>query len=121
LTGNYSENAGKKLVHFGIDHLITTDLGAFAEDSLDRIGLVQVALARLAAHGYDVPADDRVYVVGDTCNDVRCAKANRVKSIAVATGQTSRADLEDEGPTVLLESIADLSSDLLASLAVQEQ
>lgn len=116
LTGNYSENAQKKLVHFGINRFITTECGAFAEDSLDRVGLVQVALDRLAAQGHRIPSRDRIAIVGDTCNDIRCAQANGIKSLAVATGKVSRADLAREGPTLVLESIAEFSMDVLETL-----
>lgn len=116
LTGNYSENAQRKLVHFGIDHLITTEFGAFAEDALDRVGLVQVALDRLAAKGRSIPSLDRVYIIGDTRNDIRCARANGIRSVAVATGKISRAELAREEPTLLLESIADFSTNLLDQL-----
>jgi phosphoglycolate phosphatase-like HAD superfamily hydrolase len=104
LTGNYREAAAIKLSHFEIFDQF--EWGAFSDDSADRNALVPIARDR--AETYDVPqaARDRIIVIGDTPHDVDCARCAGARSIAVATGGYSIAELRSAGAD---EAIADLS------------
>jgi phosphoglycolate phosphatase len=107
LTGNFVRGAEIKLGHFGLWHRFP--FGAFGDDHLDRRALVPVALARAARDGRDAPPRDRVIVIGDTPLDVDCAHAYGAQAIAVATGGFSRADLEQTGANLVVDSLAALS------------
>ena len=104
LTGNQKEGARLKLEHLGIWHYF--EFGAYADDSHIRDELGPFALRRAKEKlGIDFPPE-RVYIIGDTPHDIACGKAIGAKTIAVATGSFSVAQLEAENPT---HTFADLS------------
>jgi phosphoglycolate phosphatase-like HAD superfamily hydrolase len=104
LTGNQKEGARLKLSHLDLWHYF--EFGAYAEDSHIRDELGPFALSRAREKlGIDFPPE-RVFVIGDTPHDVACGKAIGAKTIAVATGSFSVADLEACYPT---HTFADLS------------
>jgi phosphoglycolate phosphatase-like HAD superfamily hydrolase len=104
LTGNLKEGARLKLSYLGLwDYF---EFGAFADDSPVRDELGPFALARAKEKlGIEFPPE-RVYIIGDTPHDIACGKAIGAKTIAVATGSFSVAQLEAEKPT---HTFADLS------------
>jgi phosphoglycolate phosphatase-like HAD superfamily hydrolase len=114
LTGNLREGAKLKLEHLGIWHYF--EFGAFADDSSNRNELGPFALARAKEKlGIDFPPE-RVYIIGDTPHDVACGKAIGAKTIAVATGTFSVAELAAEKPTLTLADLSDTKAFLKAVL-----
>ena len=105
LTGNFERGAAIKLGHFDLWRRF--GFGAFGDDHVDRRDLVPVALARARAAGIDVPAIERVVVIGDTPLDVDCARAHGARAVAVATGPFGRQDLIDAGADVVLDTLED--------------
>jgi phosphoglycolate phosphatase-like HAD superfamily hydrolase len=104
LTGNHEEGARLKLTHVGIWKYF--EFGAYSDDSHIRNELGPFALARAKQKlGIDFPPE-RVYIIGDTPHDIACGKAIGAKTIAVATGSFTFAQLEVEKPT---HTFADLS------------
>jgi len=101
LTGNMTQMARIKLERFGIAERFR--FGAFGEEAPDRNALAVEAVRRVADR-YGVPAE-RCVVVGDTEHDVACARAAGAKVIAVATGGTSRAELETFAPDLVLDDL----------------
>lgn len=93
LTGNTRGGARAKLTHYDLWHYFPD--GAFAEDARDR-STIAVRAMELARRDGPV-AEDRVFVIGDTPHDVDCANAIGVKTIAVATGGYSFAELAAHG------------------------
>jgi phosphoglycolate phosphatase-like HAD superfamily hydrolase len=93
LTGNFLETARLKLDAAGLSRWFAWEYGAFGSDHEHRAELVPIALERVAAVG----AFDRrdVVVIGDTPNDIACARAAGVRVIAVATGSFDQAALAD--------------------------
>ena len=94
LTGNTRGGARAKLTHYDLFKYFPD--GAFAEDTGGRpsIAARAVALARRAG-----PLDEeRLFVIGDTPHDVHAANAIGARTIAVATGGYSIAELEDHRP-----------------------
>jgi phosphoglycolate phosphatase len=89
LTGNTAGGARAKLTHY--DLFTYFEGGAFAEDTGDRASIASRALA-LARRNAPV-GDDRLFVIGDTPHDIDCANAIGARTIAVATGGYSRAEL----------------------------
>jgi phosphoglycolate phosphatase-like HAD superfamily hydrolase len=68
---------------------------------------VPIARERTARLRGDTYADDEVWVVGDTANDLACARAGGARCLLVATGRYLRPDLEVLGADAVL---ADLSA-----------
>jgi len=114
LTGNHEEGARLKLSHLGIWHYF--EFGAYADDSHIRNELGPFALARAKKKlGIEFPPE-RVFIIGDTPHDVACGKAIGAKTIAVATGSFSVAELEAEKPTHTFADLSDTQALLKAVL-----
>jgi len=105
-TGNIQGSARVKLEHFDLWHRFA--VGGYGDDCDDRPGLVERAIERACEHaGEEIPRD-AIVVVGDTPRDVSAARACRVRAIAVATGPSDRAALEQSQPDALFDSLAEL-------------
>lgn len=112
LTGNLRAGARIKLEPFGLNRYFSD--GGFGSDHPDRREVARVARRRLVqATGVEFD-DARVVVVGDTDQDVDCAKANRFRSVAVESGWGSHESLVAARPDALLEDLCDLPRALLA-------
>ena len=92
VTGNYEPIARLKLERAGLGHWFARGQGAFGSDSEDRAALPPIARRRAGADGRPFPRAHTV-VVGDTPRDIACARADRLRSVAVATGPYRREDL----------------------------
>ena len=105
LTGNMQRSAQVKLAYHGLwDHFA---FGAFADDSEHRNELGAHAIRRaLERHGVNFAADD-IWVIGDTPHDIACGKFIGARTLAVATGGSSMAQLLAHQPTAVLETLAD--------------
>jgi phosphoglycolate phosphatase-like HAD superfamily hydrolase len=105
LTGNLRRGAEIKLGHLGL--WTPFPFGAFADDAEQRDELGPHALRRAKSlHGDDF-APERVFVIGDTPNDIACGKVIGAQTIAVATGRYSNERLRSHNPTIVFESLAD--------------
>ena len=105
LTGNMRRGAQVKLSHHGLwEHF---DFGAFGDDSEFRNDLGPHALRRaLERHGVHFPADN-VWIIGDTPHDVACGKIIGARTLAVATGGSTLAELQACGPTAARPDLSD--------------
>lgn len=108
LTGNIAPNARLKLSCFDLAHLVDLEVGAFGSDHADRNRLVPIARSRVSEMRGLSFASDRVWVVGDSANDLACARAGGVRCMLVATGRSSRDDLASLGADVVLPDLTDL-------------
>lgn len=105
LTGNLVRGAELKLSHYGVWQFF--EFGAFADDHHDRNELGHFAKARaLEFHGEDFPPE-RIYVIGDTPKDIACGKAIGAKTVAIATGNYSLAELASHNPDILFADFSD--------------
>ena len=110
LTGNTMANALVKVSAFGLQDWVDVEIGAYGSDDADRTMLVPIAWER-ARRLRDVlagPAD--TWVVGDTANDLACARAAGARCLLVATGRTSFAGLEALEPDAVLDDLSDTDS-----------
>ena len=105
LTGNMREGARIKLTH--LDLWKYFEFGAFADDSGTRNELGPFALARAKECLGIEFSPERVYVIGDTPHDIACGKAIAAKTIAVATGSFSVAELKSHQPTHVFADFSD--------------
>jgi phosphoglycolate phosphatase-like HAD superfamily hydrolase len=86
LTGNLVANAALKVAAFDLLDYFDVEVGAYGTDHEDRRELVPIVLERverLRGEHYD-PSE--VWVVGDTSNDLACARAAGVRCLLVGTG-----------------------------------
>jgi len=104
LTGNLERGAQLKLEHYEVWHYF--EFGAFADDSHLRNELGPVALRRAFEKTSFAFEPENVYVIGDTPHDIECGKVIGAKTIAVATGGYSRAELEAHQPTALFDDLS---------------
>ncbi len=107
LTGNLAANAMVKLAAFGLERWLDVEAGAFGSDHADRRELVDVALARQASLRGLHLRPDQVWVVGDTPNDLACARAGGTRCLLVATGRYGEDELRALGPDAVLPDLAD--------------
>jgi phosphoglycolate phosphatase len=106
VTGNYARAAPLKLRAVGIDPA-QFSVGAFGDDAPTRPDLVRLAMGQWRARADPDPRC--VVVIGDTPRDIDCAKKNGCRSIAVATGWHTVAQLEAGGADVVLPDLTALS------------
>ena len=105
LTGNVEAGARKKLARFDLNKYFV--IGAYGSDSADRLQLPPFAVARAKAHFRQDFDPQEVYIIGDSVNDIACARAFGARTIAVNTGKTSYEDLAAHKPEYLFASLAD--------------
>lgn len=105
LTGNIRDGARIKLEHFGIDHHFA--FGGYGDHHFDRDEVAREALAEARRYLNGQVAADRLWVIGDTPLDIRCARAIGARVAAVATGWHSLAELEAERPDLLFPHFED--------------
>ncbi|MCS6807727.1 MAG: HAD hydrolase-like protein [Bacteroidota bacterium] len=112
LTGNLETTAYLKLRPHGLDVYFPT--GAFGSDHTDRAMLPPIAWQRAQEHyssiyGYTLQFHAKnTLIIGDTLNDIRCAKAHGIKTLAVATGPHSTEELYAAGAEFVVENFADV-------------
>ena len=110
VTGNFSRIGWRKMDVAGLRPYLR--FGAFAEMARDRAGLVGIAVKEARRQGW-IDRSSRVALIGDHINDILAAKANGVRSVAVATGVLAPAELQAHQPDLLVETMRELSVDLL--------
>lgn len=112
LTGNLARGAKIKLSHYGVWEYF--EFGAFADDHHDRNELGPFARARAREkHGEEFPPS-QIYVIGDTPRDIACGKAFGARTVAIATGTYSRADLLAHEPDFVFDDFSDTDAVLAA-------
>jgi phosphoglycolate phosphatase len=114
LTGNLQPVARLKLELLGLAQFFNFDAGAYGSDHHMRIRLVPIAAQRAAALYNREFAGQDVVVIGDTPNDIACGKAANARTVAVATGPFSVAELQAHQPDVTLKDLSDTAAVLAA-------
>ncbi|MEX2092075.1 MAG: HAD family hydrolase [Pirellulales bacterium] len=107
LTGNVQQAARQKLVHYGLWDWFP--FGGFGDEHTDRCDIAAAALAAGRKH-LNGTAHRELVVIGDTPNDIRCARSIGARSVAVPTGNTSIDVLRAAEPDVLVETLEDVAS-----------
>ena len=110
VTGNLTRIGWKKMERAGLKPYLR--FGAFAELARDRAGLVRIALQHARRQGW-INGSSPVALVGDHPNDILAARANGVRSVAVATGLASFDELAAHQPDVLVEDLRALPLEAL--------
>jgi len=108
VTGNLTRIGWKKMERAGLKPYLK--FGSFAEFGKDRASLVALAIKNARREGW-IDAKSTVSLVGDHPNDVKAAKANGVRSVAVLTGLSSADELREHSPDLLLEDLRSVTPD----------
>jgi phosphoglycolate phosphatase-like HAD superfamily hydrolase len=98
VTGNLTQIGWKKMERAGLKRYLR--YGAFAELAKDRAGLVSIAIKEARRQGW-ITSKSPISLLGDHPNDIRAAKANGIRSIAVATGVVGPEELRKHSPDIL--------------------
>lgn len=106
LTGNFAEGARLKLAHYGLSQHFS--MGGYGDEHLDRDDVARMAWQLVQGRHPHVERD-RVWVIGDTPSDIRCARAIGAKVLAVATGIFTAEELEPHQPDLLLDDLSDVT------------
>src|SRR6185295_15209677 len=110
LTGNIEEAAYLKMELVGLSEFFDLP-GAFGDESHDRRDLPALAFERIQDHLQLDLAKEQFIVIGDTPNDIDCAKHFGARSLAVGTGRLySREDILNCKPDVLLPDFSDVDA-----------
>lgn len=118
LTGNIEPAAYLKMELLGLADFFNVP-GAFGDESHDRRDLPALAAERIRKHlGVDL-APAQFIIIGDTPNDIECARHFGARSVALGTGRFySTEQLLDCSPDAFIPNLADtqLFRDTLAKL-----
>lgn len=108
LTGNIEPAAHLKIGLVGLSEFFDLP-GAFGDESHDRRDLPALAAGRINAHLNLDLQPSQFIVIGDTPNDIGCAKHFGAKAVAVATGRMyTPDDLLACAPDALLPDLSDV-------------
>ncbi len=108
LTGNFVEGARIKLEYFDLWKYFPW--GAFGGDSANRNDLVPVAIGRAREAGLAEVDPGRIIVIGDTPNDVECARVVHATPVAVATGGYTVEQLRQTGADHVFPDLLDTAA-----------
>lgn len=114
LTGNYEPVARLKMALAGLGRYFPSGQGAFGSDAEDRAALPAIARRRAGRVGAPNRREQTV-VIGDTPRDIACARADGVRSLAVATGPYGVDELS--GADTVVSDIGEMRGALEEMLA----
>src|ERR1051326_4116171 len=108
LTGNIEPAAYLKVEATGLAKYFTLP-GAFGDESFDRRDLPALAVARINKQLHAVLRPEQFIVIGDTPNDIACARHFGTRVVAVASGRIHSQDqLRECQPDALLPDLLDV-------------
>jgi len=104
LTGNLPAGAAAKLAQYGLTSFFAYP-GAFCSAIMSREEIARSAVPlveELTGTAFD---GNRAYVIGDTPHDVRCGRSIGARTIAIATGASTRSELSAAGAWLVLDEL----------------
>jgi len=110
VTGNLTRIGWRKMERAGLRPYFR--FGAFAELARDRAGLVRIAMRHARREGW-IHKQSPAWLIGDHPNDVRAAKANGIRALAVATGLTPIEELRAHSPDLAIDDLRSLALEML--------
>jgi phosphoglycolate phosphatase len=107
LTGSSKPNAMLKLRAFGLDGFLDFEIGGYGSEVYPKGTLLRVARQRAAEkHRVSLPEAATVYIA-DSPRDVDAARIGGARSLAVASGRATAAELRDAGADAVLPDLTD--------------
>jgi phosphoglycolate phosphatase len=108
VTGNIESMAKLKMELVGLDQFFTLP-GAFGDESHNRRDLPAAAAERIRKHLQLDLAPEQFIVIGDTPNDIDCARHFGARAVAVGTGRFySTEELLTHNPDKFLPDLSDM-------------
>ena len=104
VTGNLEKGARLKLDRAHLNQYFP--IGAYGSDSANRLDLPAIAAERANRYYKQKFSPSEVVIIGDSVNDILCAKHYGAKCIAVNTGKTSWQELEVLNPEFLIKDLS---------------
>jgi phosphoglycolate phosphatase len=114
LTGTIRPNAASKLHAFGLDQYFDLEIGGYGSDAYPRGSLLLMSRDKASKKYGTVVTQDMTVYLADTVRDVEAASVGGARSIAVATGRDSVAELRDAGADLVLADLADTDQVIMA-------
>ena len=110
LTGNIESMAQLKMELVGLEEFFTLP-GAFGDESHNRRDLPALAADRISKHlQLDLPPEHFI-VIGDTPNDIDCARHFGARAVAVGTGRFySNQEILEHSPDKFLRDLSDVDT-----------
>jgi phosphoglycolate phosphatase len=110
LTGNSKPTAVLKLRAFGLAGYVDFEIGGYGSEAYPKGTLLGVARQRAAdKHGVSFDENATVYVA-DSPRDVDAARIGGARSLAVASGRASAAELREAGADAVLPDLSDVAA-----------
>jgi phosphoglycolate phosphatase-like HAD superfamily hydrolase len=107
LTGSSRRSAVLKLRAFDLDRFVDFDIGGYGSEAYPKGTLLRVARQR-AAEKHGVTFDEKATVyVADSPRDVDAAGIGGARSLAVASGRASAAELREAGADAVIPDLTD--------------
>lgn len=107
LTGSSRPNAVLKLSSFGLENFVDFEIGGYGSEAYPKGTLLRVARERASSkHGVRFGDDATVYIA-DSPRDVDAARIGGARSLAVASGRATAAELRDVGADAVLPDLTD--------------
>jgi phosphoglycolate phosphatase len=107
LTGSIEPNAIAKLTALGLDKYVDFKVGGYGSETYPKAALVELARTRAAKKYGAVIEESATVLIADSPNDVRAAQISKAKTVAVATGNATQAELRNAGADVVLPTLAE--------------
>jgi len=108
LTGSSRPNATLKLRAFGLDRYVDLTVGGFAgSDPYPKGTLLRVVRQRAEEKYHLSFAEAATVYIADSPRDVEAARVGGARSVAVASGRASTAELRDAGASAVLPDLTD--------------
>jgi phosphoglycolate phosphatase len=105
LTGSSKPNAVLKLRAFGLDPYVDFDIGGYGHDAYPKGTLLRVARDRASGKHKVIFGEDVTVYIADSPRDVDAARIGGARSLAVASGRATAAELRDAGADAVLPDL----------------
>lgn len=110
LTGSIKPNAIEKLRTFDLERFFDTEIGGYGSESYTK-GALLVNARRRAAEKYAANfTEHSTLYIADSSRDVEAALVGGARSVAVATGRSSTAELREAGADVVFADLTDTAA-----------
>ena len=107
LTGSSKPNAVLKLRAFGLDPYVDFDIGGYGHEAYPKGTLLRVARERASNKHKVTFGEDVTVYIADSPRDVDAARIGGARSLAVASGRATAAELRDAGADAVLPDLTD--------------
>jgi phosphoglycolate phosphatase len=107
LTGSSKPNAVLKLRAFGLDPYVDFDIGGYGHEAYPKGTLLRVARERASGKHKVTFGEDVTVYIADSPRDVDAARIGGARSLAVASGRATAAELRDAGADAVLPDLTD--------------